>query len=198
MVHVQSELLNIPFQLCFNEVWQREAQRGNVDEIFAWNLILKRGNCRRDVQRDVGCLISHTQTTANIDSQEWTESLSSHTHTFTSEIYGQLAQCDLQSYCCFKNCLSCHNLRCQNSRHTQPITAHFKGLFAQLHLAARLQITAYWAKQRTVSELTSPSRMPFMDKPIHCKKTEIPQRVLRQTHKHKQHTNSQHKHALCE
>ena len=78
-----------------------------------------------------------------------------------------------------------HNLRCQNSRHTQPIMGHFKGLFAQLHLAAWLQIRAYWAERWTVSELTSPSRMPFMDKPIHCKKTGMHQRVQRKTHKHR-------------
>lgn len=153
-----------------------------------WNICLKsnfkEGKLQGGCTKDSGAcwLPDFTHTNNNkhtLNSQEWqewqklkwfTSSFSrtqthTHTHTFTSEIYRKLDQCDLQSYCCFNNCLPRHNLRCQNSRHTQPITSHFKGLSAQLHLAARLSITAYWAKRGAVSELTSPSRMPFMDKP---------------------------------
>lgn len=177
------ELLNIPFQLRFNELWQCGAQRGNVNEIFAWNVILKWGNCRRAAQR---CTDEHKHTiafTRALQVATSSRSLSIHWHRFKVSLIDSRSNARTHT--------PCHNLRCHNSRHTQPITAHFKGLFVQLHLAARLQITAYRVKQRTVSQLTPPSRMSFMDKPMDCKKTVMPQRVYRQTHKHKQNTHAQ-------
>lgn len=98
--------------------------------------------------------LSHTHTDTHAGLKWFTRSFSltqARTCTFTCEIYRMLAPSDLHSYCSSSNSPPRHNLHCQKSRHTQPIMAHFKGLFAQLHLAVQLQITAYWAKWRTVN-----------------------------------------------
>lgn len=97
------------------------------------------------------------------------------TRTFTFKIYRELAQCDLQSYCCLNNCLlvtTCTvKISATHSQSWRTSKAFLPNCICQL--GSRSQITEQ--KGRTVSELTSLSGVPFMDKPIHCKKTSTPE-----------------------
>lgn len=76
----------------------------------------------------------------------------------------------------------CHNLRCQSRRHTQPITAHFKDLLVQLHLAAGLQIRAYRVKAE--NRFHPRAECLLRKKTTDSMKMETPQRVCRQKAAH--------------